>query len=612
MGVLNFLGWGKSKFDQTDALYKQGVRYIGAKNKHLRLYFESQFSPDLEEDDLNYLIHIFEQKTYLLFGSHYSIINLINTDSFLKETYEKLVDTNYRELQNIKITHKFLDNPEMNNHIFNYKIITSLYKEFKICRVNYWAQKSPEISEDFNISPKIIENIKTTNELQIYNFLSDSTNLIYFILNKVFDVYSKSVKKLSLYQIGIKTFDEPIFTFLAMYIKTNPKIDSVCIYGKKVTEIRHLKININPDDLDYKDEILEGEIHNVQHIFNLYQVLAKRSNLIELRIILFLNHYNFAMLSMVMKNNQNLKILQVRNIPNKEMDNELDFGYKELNEYGDDTKDEIFVFFNYLFNLEFLEELQITHFTFMSEISFMAVQCAKTLSRLKNFSLEKNVYLINNDNVMVDNYNISHSKIEYLDMGYAYYHYVRRWDMLINLNVLKEVHIGVCDYVSFNALMRHIEHSSLVKLIVKLNKPVLKSSIALLFETIGTFPMRAKYLRYLYVLNAFDVDAFGVEPEDKNALVKLKEFVKLFGVMRMNKTLRRLGFAKPCRFFLEIKDDENYKAFKYIRERDLESCIFLAKALQRLFKNSKMENVNQIIKNIIIMRFSTYRKIITK
>ena len=80
----------------------------------------------------------------------------------------------------------------------------------------------------------------------------------------------------------------------------------------------------------------------------------------------------------------------------------------------------------------------------------------------------------------------------------------------------------------------------------------------------------------------------------------------------MNKTLRRLGFAKPCRFFLEIKDDENYKAFKYIRERDLESCIFLAKALQRLFKNSKMENVNQIIKNIIIMRFSTYRKIITK
>ena len=33
-----------------------------------------------------------------------------------------------------------------------------------------------------NISPKIMENIKTTNELQIYNFLGDDTNLIYFVL----------------------------------------------------------------------------------------------------------------------------------------------------------------------------------------------------------------------------------------------------------------------------------------------------------------------------------------------------------------------------------------------------------------------------------------------
>lgn len=605
MGLLNFLGWGKSKFDQTDALYKQGVRYISAKNKHLRLYFESQFSPDLEEDDLNYLIHIFEQKTYLLFGSHYSIINLINTDSFLKETYDKLVDTNYRELQNIKITHKFLDNPEMNLHIFNYKIITSLYKEYKICRVNYWAQKSPEISEDFNISPKIIENIKTTNEIQIYNFLSDNTNLVYFILKKVFDVYSKSVTKLRLYQIGIKTIDEPLFTFLAAYIKTNPKIDSVAIYGKSIVELRHLKaLLVDPPEQE-KDEILEGEIHNVQHIFNLYQVLAKKTNLIELRIILFLNHYNFAMLSMVIKNNQNLRILHVRNIPSKDMDNELDFGYKELNDYGDDTKDEIFVFFNFLFNLEFLEELQLTHFTFMSEISFMAAQCAKTLSKLKIFSLDKNVYLINNDNVMVESYGLGNSKIEKLNMGFAYYHYIRRWDVLINLQVLKEVNVGVVDYVSFSALMRHIEHSNIVKLIVRMNKPVLLKSIPILFDLIGTFPMRARYLKYFYVLNSFDIN---VKKED---IYKNKAMPKLFNTLRMNKTIRRLGFKKPGTFYYEIRDDENFKTFKYIRERDYESCVFLIKACQRLFKNYKLETVNPIIKQIVISRFATYRKFIT-
>ena len=69
MGILSF--FRKSKADQSDKLYYQGIRFKSAKNKHLRLYFESQFTPDIEEDDLNYLTHIFEQKTYLLFIFHY-------------------------------------------------------------------------------------------------------------------------------------------------------------------------------------------------------------------------------------------------------------------------------------------------------------------------------------------------------------------------------------------------------------------------------------------------------------------------------------------------------------------------------------------------------------
>ena len=125
MGViLELLNIKKNKADKTDMLYRHGIRFVNAKDKDLRLYYEDQFSADNEEDDLEYLQHIFEQKTYSLFGSHYSIINYINTDSFLKDTYEKLVDTNYKELKETKITHKFLDNQEMTTHIFNYKIIT--------------------------------------------------------------------------------------------------------------------------------------------------------------------------------------------------------------------------------------------------------------------------------------------------------------------------------------------------------------------------------------------------------------------------------------------------------------------------------------------------------
>ena len=103
MGViLVWLNIKKNKADKTDILHRQGIRFESAKDKHLRLYFESQYNPDIEEDDENFLAHIFEQKTRLLFGSNYSIINYINTDSFLKETFEKLIDTNYQELSKLK------------------------------------------------------------------------------------------------------------------------------------------------------------------------------------------------------------------------------------------------------------------------------------------------------------------------------------------------------------------------------------------------------------------------------------------------------------------------------------------------------------------------------
>ena len=42
-------------------LHSQVIRFESAKDKHLRLYFESQFNDDIKEDDLNYLLHTFEQ-----------------------------------------------------------------------------------------------------------------------------------------------------------------------------------------------------------------------------------------------------------------------------------------------------------------------------------------------------------------------------------------------------------------------------------------------------------------------------------------------------------------------------------------------------------------------
>ena len=595
----------KNKADKTDMLYRQGIRFESAKDKHLRLYFEHQFSADIEEDDLNFLTHIFEQKTYSLFGSHYSIINYINTDNFLKDTYEKLIDTNYADLKTVNITHKFLDNQEMTTHIFNFKIITSLYDEYKICRVNYWAQKSADINQEMNISPKILDNIKNTNEIQIYNLLSDDTNLIYFVLKLVFEKYSKSVTSLRIFQIGLKTIDEPLFTIIASYLRRVPDINQFCIAGRSLGQFRHLKQNIPEGQIDDRNEKMEGEIHNMQHIFNLYQVLIKKSNLIELRLILFLNHYNFSMLGMVLQNNTNLKKLEIRNVINKDMDNELDYTFKEMNDYGDNIRDEIFIFFNFLFAEDNITELRLTHFNFFSEINFMAVQAAKTMKNLEILNLESNVGLVNNDDVMANAYNLSFLPMNYLNMGMTYFRMIRNWDSLINPFRLQFLDAGVCDFTSFASLCRYLEYTHVEKCIVRLNKPVISESVPVLFDIISGAPMRSRYLKYFYVLNA-------LLPEVKKEENYMNKYLpRLYNCLRYNKVMRKLSFYKPTKNYYEIKDDEDFHTFKYIRKRDYDSVIFLMKAMQNLFKKYKGKDLEALIRNVIYFRFSTYRTFVT-
>ena len=609
MGViLELLNIKKNKADKTDMLYRQGIRFESAKDKHLRLYYESQFSSEIEEDDLKYLQHIYEQKTLALFGSHYSIINNINTDSFLKDTFEKEVDTNYKEMKNITITHKFKDNQEMNENIFNFKIKTYEYTEYKICRVNYWTKKNHEIPENINISPKILENIKTTNEIEIYNYLSDDTALIYFVLKLVFEKFSKSVTKLRIYQIGLKTIDEALFTFIASYLRKTPKIDSFAFCGRAMAQFNHLKPRVENDAQKDRNEKMEQEIHNMQHIFNLYQVLIKKDNLIELRLILFLNRYNFCMLGLVLQNNTNLKILEVRNMISKDMEKDLDYTFKEMNDFGDNIRDEIFIFFNYLFAEDNITELSLTHFNFFSEINFMAAQAAKTMKDLQILNLESNVGLVNNDDVMANAYNLSFLPLVRLNMGMTYFRMIRNWDSLINPFKLQYLDAGVCDFTSFCSLCRYLEYTKIEKVVVRLNKPVIFESIPVFFDIITGAPLRSKYLKYFYILNS-------IEDSTKEQVMYRKVYLpKLFNCLRFNKVIRKLSFAKPSKIYFEIRDDneDNFKTFKYIKKRDYDKVIVLIKAMKKLFENNKGNNqkeVDELIRNIITFRFMTFRKL---
>ena len=603
--ILEWLNLKKNKADKTDMLYRQGIRFINAKDKHLRLYFENQFKEDMEEDDLKYLSHIFEQKTLSLYGSHYSILNNINTDSFLKEEYEKLIDTDFKELKDIKIEHKFLDNQEMTEHIFNYKIITTLEKEYKICRVNYWCEKNleREIGEIVNISPKIMENIKTTNEIQIYNFLSEDTNLVFFVLKLVFEKFSKSVKKLYIYQIGLKTIDEPLFTFVASYLKKNENIENFALCGRSRCQFPHLSARMGDPEEDSKNEKFKQEIQNMKHLFNLYQVLIKKTNLVELRLMLFIDCYNFCMLGLVLQKNTNLRILEVRNMNDKDIDSDLDYTFKDMNEYGENIRDEIFIFFNYLFAEDNITELTLTHFNFFSEINFIAAQAAKTMKNLEILNLDSNVGLVSNDDVMANCYNLAFLPMKKINMGMTYFRMIRFWDSLVNPFTCQFLDAGVCDFVSFSALCRYLEYCHCEKVIVRLNKPIMIESIPILFDLISNSPMKSKYLKYFYILNAFNPE-IKEHPNYKNCYLP-----KLYNCLRYNKVMRKLSFSKPCNFFYEIKDDpedNDFHTFKYIKKKDYNSVIFLIKALRKHFGNFKEKEF--LIRNIITYRFLTYRK----
>ena len=614
MGIILKLLLKKNKADKTDILYQQGIRFENAKDKHLRLYFESQYNQDFDKDDEIFLAHIFEQKTHSLFGSHSSIINLINTDNFLKDAYENLVETQFKDYKNIEIGRKFLDNQEMTTHIFNYKTITWENDEYKICRVNYWALNENEISKtNINISPKIGENIKTTDEIQIYNVLDKNSLLVYFVLKLVFEKNTtKSVKKLRIYQIGLKKIDESLFTIVASYLNKNPKIDTFTICGRSQGQFHHLKSQLEDPSKDDKNEIMDNDITNIQHLFNLYQVLMKKTNLVELRLILFLNHFNFCMLGLVLQKNIHLKILEVRNIIRRDRSNELDYNYKIMNEYGDNIRDEIFIFFNYLFAEDNITELTLTHFNFFSEINFMAVQAAKTMKNLDILNLTSNVGIVTNDDFMTNTYNLAFLPMTQLNMGMTYFRMIRNWDSLVNPYKLQFLDAGVCDFTSFASLCRYLEFCHLEKVIVRLNKPVIVESIPILFNSISGAPMRSKYLKYFYVLNAFDKDSGKKRKKYIN-----KYLNQLFICFRKNKVMRKLSFDKPYKTYLEIKDDDEeengFRTFKYIKKSDYNSVIFLMKSMKKWYGNYKgnfQDEINSLIKKIILYRFLNYRKFI--
>ena len=72
---------------------------------------------------------------------------------------------------------------------------------------------------------------------------------------------------------------------------------------------------------------------------------------------------------------------------NKNRDKDLDFSFKEINEFRDNITDEILIFLNYLFDLDNFAQLSLTEFNFFLWINFMVEQGVKTMINSKLLNL---------------------------------------------------------------------------------------------------------------------------------------------------------------------------------------------------------------------------------
>ena len=494
------MGQKNSRERETETyLDSIGIKFVNPNNKSLRLYYQSQFRSDMEEEDYKFLFHIFEIKVFLFFHKHYDLKNLIDTRKFLEETYELNVNTIFGDLKELEIIQN--DNYEADEiftDYFDFCYKKSNNQSYNICVINYYLKNLTEINPCINLTSEIQEQIDMTTELEIYTLLNNNTNIVYFVLKRVFEMCNPKLKKLTIFQVGLRTIDELLYTVLAHYIRFKPELESICVIEKTSKGLKHIELPFD-EDIYLNEEKLENPIINRQHFFNFFQSLTAKTNLIELRILFFVNDYNFIMLSQVLLLNKNLKILQVRNVSNKEIKfRELDFGYNELTQMGDNLRDEIFIFFNYLVQLEHLEELQLTHFWFNSEINYLACETAKTMKGLRVLSLEKNQAIISNDVMALENYNFEKTNLTKLNIGYSYLNMIRNYENIIHPDKLREINIGVLDFISFSAFVKYIPHTSLERVTITLNKPATLDSIPVLFQQISNQPFQARHLKYFY------------------------------------------------------------------------------------------------------------------
>src|SRR6185437_14760473 len=149
---------------------------------------------------------------------HYNTSNLLDTKIFLAETFHNLIETQFKLISEIEVTQL---NTTIHNKYHNFyqdvfhfeRKTTHNGEDYNTCIINYKLLHLKDINfKHLEVNNDLIEEIAITKELKIYALLNDNSSLIYLVLKKFFEPWSKCLSKIIIYQVGLRTVDEAMYT----------------------------------------------------------------------------------------------------------------------------------------------------------------------------------------------------------------------------------------------------------------------------------------------------------------------------------------------------------------------------------------------------------------
>ena len=228
--------------DLENIFFEEGIQFKKPNNKTLRLYFEKQIGRDIDEEDIPLVMHILEIKVFLFYGKHYDKNNLLDIDSLLKDSLDKLQGfslVNEMVVEQSELIDKFLID------IFKFQYYTEkpeYLTRYKSCNINENLRIKDNIFDNINylnFNLDFINEISTINSIRI--FIKENFNSIFFlfIIKKFLEPHGNNLEKLTVYQVNLSTIDEEIYSILASYLKHNVHITKIHILGKTTEELKY-------------------------------------------------------------------------------------------------------------------------------------------------------------------------------------------------------------------------------------------------------------------------------------------------------------------------------------------------------------------------------------